>query len=124
MYDNLSIEEVVDELKKVRDLLKDLKTKESILKFRINSDGRDEIKGNKFTMKATLRTKEIFNEEAFIETFKNDNNFDDELKSKILEKKLVINELNLKEACEDGTIPIDYVVPFNSITQTKVISVK
>lgn len=124
MYDNLSIEEVVDELKRVRDLQKDLKAKEDALKARITADGRDEIKGKEFTMKISVRTKEVFNEEAFIEKFKNDKNFKEDLKAKILESKLVLNEANLNEACQNGEIPVDYVIPFNSVSESKVISVK
>lgn len=33
-------------------------------------------------MTISIRTKEVFNEEAFIEQFKNDANFDDELNLK------------------------------------------
>lgn len=124
MYDNLTIEEVVDELKRVRDLAKDLKTKEAELKKRIEADGRAEIKGNEYTMKVSIRSKEVFNETAFIEQFKNDDNFSDELKAKILESKIVLNQENLNEACKQGEISLDYVIPFNQVTESKVISVK
>ena len=124
MYERLTIEEVVDELKTIRNLQKDLKTREELLKKRILEDGRTEIKGEDSIMKISIRTKEVFNEEAFIEAFKNDNNFDDQLKSKILESKLVLNQEELSEACKNGIIPIEYVAPFNSITESKVISVK
>lgn len=124
MFDNLTMEEVVDRLKEVRDAQKSLKEQEDALKKRILEDGRTEIKSENHTMKIQIRTKEVFNQEAFIEQFKNDSSFSDELKSKILESKLVLNEQNLNQACQDGEIPLDYVIPFNSVTESKVISVK
>lgn len=124
MFDNLTIEEVVDRLKEVRDSQKSLKEQEDALKKRILADGRTEIKSENHTMKISVRTKEVFNEEAFIEQFKNDQDFDDELKSKILENKLVLNQENLNTACQEGIIPIDYVIPFNSVSESQVITVK
>lgn len=124
MFDNLTMEEVVDRLKEVRDAQKSLKEQEDALKKRILEDGRSEIKSENHTMKVQIRTKEVFNQEAFIEQFKNDSSFSDELKSKVLESKLVLNEQNLNQACQDGEIPLDYVIPFNSVTESKVISVK
>lgn len=124
MFDNLTMEEVVDRLKEVRDTQKSLKEQEDALKKRILQDGRSEIKSENHTMKIQIRTKEVFNQEAFIEQFKNDSSFSDELKSKVLESKLVLNEQNLNQACQNGEIPLDYVIPFNSITESKVISVK
>lgn len=124
MFDNLTMEEVVDRLKEVRDAQKSLKEQEDALKKRILEDGRSEIKSENHTMKIQIRTKEVFNQEAFIEQFKNDSSFSDELKSKVLESKLVLNEQNLNQACQDGEIPLDYVIPFNSVTESKVISVK
>ena len=124
MFDNLTMEEVVDRLKEVRDAQKSLKEQEDALKKRILEDGRSEIKSENHTMKIQIRTREVFNQEAFIEQFKNDSSFSDELKSKVLESKLVLNEQNLNQACQDGEIPLDYVIPFNSVTESKVISVK
>ena len=124
MFDNLTMEEVVDRLKEVRDAQKSLKEQEDALKKRILEDGRSEIKSENHTMKIQIRTKEVFNQEAFIEQFKNDSSFSDELKSKVLENKLVLNEQNLNQACQDGEIPLDYVIPFNSVTESKVISIK
>lgn len=124
MFDNLTMEEVVDRLKEVRDSQKALKAQEDALKKRILEDGRDKIDGKNAKMTISIRTKEVFNEEAFIEQFKNDANFDDELKSKILENKLVLNQANLNTACLEGIIPVDYVVPFNSVTESKTILVK
>lgn len=124
MFDNLTMEEVVDRLKEVRDSQKALKAQEDALKKRILEDGRDKIDGKNAKMTISIRTKEVFNEEAFIEQFKNDANFDDELKAKILENKLVLNQANLNTACLEGIIPVDYVVPFNSVTESKTILVK
>ena len=124
MFDNLTIEEVIDRLKEVRDSQKSLKEQEDALKKRILADGRSEIKSDNHTMKVNVRTKEVFNEEAFIEQFKNDQSFDDDLKSKILENKLVLNQENLNIACQEGIIPIDYVIPFNSVSESRVITVK
>lgn len=124
MFDNLTMEEVVDRLKEVRDSQKAIKAQEDALKKRILEDGRNKIDGKNAKMTISIRTKEVFNEEAFIEQFKNDANFDDELKSKILENKLVLNQANLNTACLEGIIPVDYVVPFNSVTESKTILVK
>lgn len=124
MFDNLTMEEVVDRLKEVRDSQKALKEQEDALKKRILADGRTEIKTDKCAMKVSIRTKEVFNEEAFIEQFKSDSNFDDDLKGKVLENKLVLNQEALHTACQEGIIPIDYVIPFNSVTESQVITVK
>lgn len=124
MFDNLSIEEVVDRLKEVRDAQKALKTQEDELKKLILASGKDTIKSDNHTAKINIRVKEVFNEEAFIEQFKNDLNFDDDLKAKILENKLALNQENLHIACEEGIIPIEYVIPFNSVTESQVITVK
>lgn len=75
-------------------------------------------------MKVSIRSKEVFNEDAFIEQLKNDPNFDDTIKAKAIDTKLIINEANLSELVQNGEIPIDYVKPFNTITESKVISVK
>lgn len=124
MFDNLTMEEVVDRLKEVRDSQKALKEQEDALKKRILADGRTEIKSDNHTMKIQIRTKEVFNEEAFIEKFKNDNDYDDAIKASILESKLVLNQENLNTACQEGIIPLEYVVPFNSVTESQVITVK
>ena len=124
MFDNLTMEEVVDRLKEVRDSQKALKAQEDALKKRILEDGRAEIKGNNATMKISIRTKEVFNEEAFIEQFKNDQSFDDDIKGRILENKLVLNQENLNTTCQEGIIPIDYVIPFNTVTESQTILVK
>lgn len=124
MFDNLTMEEVVDRLKEVRDAQKSLKEQEDALKKRILADGRAEIKSENHTMKIQVRTKEVFNEEAFIETFKNDQNFDDTIKANILENKLVLNQSNLNEAVQNKIIPLDYVIPFNTVTESQVITVK
>ena len=124
MFDNLTMEEVVDRLKEVRDSQKALKEQEDALKKRILADGRAEIKSDNYTMKISVRTKEVFNEEAFIEQFKNDQSFDDDIKGRILESKVVLNQENLHIACQEGIIPIDYVIPFNTVTESQVITVK
>lgn len=124
MFDNLTMEEVVDKLKEVRDAKKNLDEQEKALKERILKDGRTEIKGNKATMKISVRTKEVFNEDAFIEQFKNDKSFEDAIKNTIIRTKEVIDNEALTQAVQDKIIPLDYVIPFNSITESKVISVK
>lgn len=124
MFDNLTMEEVVDKLKEVRDAKKNFDEQEKALKERILKDGRTEIKGNKATMKISVRTKEVFNEDAFIEQFKNDKSFEDAIKNTIIRTKEVINNEALTQAVQDKIIPLDYVIPFNSITESKVISVK
>lgn len=124
MFDNLTMEEVVDRLKEVRDSQKSLKEQEDALKKRILADGRSEIKSENHTMKIQIRTKEVFNEEAFIEQFKNDNSFEDAIKNTILDTKVVLNQEALNQACQDGIIPLDYVIPFNSVTESQVITVK
>lgn len=124
MFDNLTMEEVVDKLKEVRDAKKNFEEQEKALKERILKDGRTEIKGNKATMKISVRTKEVFNEDAFIEQFKNDKSFEDAIKNTIIRTKEVIDNEALTQAVQDKIIPLDYVIPFNSITESKVISVK
>lgn len=124
MFDNLTMEEVVDKLKEVRDAKKNFDEQEKALKERILKDGRTEIKGNNATMKISVRTKEVFNEDAFIEQFKNDKSFEDAIKNTIIRTKEVIDNEALTQAVQDKIIPLDYVIPFNSITESKVISVK
>ena len=124
MFDNLTMEEVVDKLKEVRDAKKNFDEQEKALKERILKDGRTEIKGNNATMKISVRTKEVFNEDAFIEQFKNDKSFEDAIKNTIIRTKEIIDNEALTQAVQDKIIPLDYVIPFNSITESKVISVK
>ena len=124
MFDNLTMEEVVDKLKEVRDAKKNFDEQEKALKERILKDGRTEIKGNNATMKISVRTKEVFNEDAFIEQFKNDKSFEDAIKNTIIRTKEVIDNEALTQAVQDKIIPLDYVIPFNSITESRVISVK
>ena len=124
MFDNLTMEEVVDKLKEIRDAKKNFDEQEKALKERILKDGRTEIKGNKAIMKISVRTKEVFNEDAFIEQFKNDKSFEDAIKNTIIRTKEVIDNEALTQAVQDKIIPLDYVIPFNSITESRVISVK
>ena len=124
MFDNLTMEEVVDKLKEIRDAKKNFDEQEKALKERILKDGRTEIKGNKATMKISVRTKEVFNEDAFIEQFKNDKSFEDAIKNTIIRTQEVIDNEALTQAVQDKIIPLDYVIPFNSITESQVISVK
>ena len=124
MFDNLTMEEVVDKLKEIRDAKKNFDEQEKALKERILKDGRTEIKGNNATMKISVRTKEVFNEDAFIEQFKNDKSFEDAIKNTIIRTKEIIDNEALTQAVQDKIIPLDYVIPFNSITESKVISVK
>ena len=124
MFDNLTMEEVVDKLKEIRDAKKNFEEQEKALKERILKDGRTEIKGNKATMKISVRTKEVFNEDAFIEQFRNDKSFEDVIKNTIIRTKEVIDNEALTQAVQDKIIPLDYVIPFNSITESRVISVK
>ena len=124
MFDNLTMEEVVDKLKEIRDAKKNFDEQEKALKERILKDGRTEIKGNKATMKISVRTKEVFNEDAFIEQFKNDKSFEDAIKNTIIRTKEIIDNEALTKAVQDKIIPLDYVIPFNSITESQVISVK
>ena len=127
MKQNISIFKVKEresKLKEVRDAKKNFDEQEKALKERILKDGRTEIKGNKATMKISVRTKEVFNEDAFIEQFKNDKSFEDAIKNTIIRTKEVIDNEALTQAVQDKIIPLDYVIPFNSITESKVISVK
>ncbi len=124
MFDNLTIEEVIDRLKEVRDSQKSLKEQEDALKKRILADGRSEIKTDNCTMKITTRTKETFNEAAFIEKFVNDESFDDAIKGYVIENNPVVNQANLAEVIRDNKIPIDYVIPFNTVSESQVITVK
>lgn len=123
-YEDYSIEACVDELKSVRDAMKVFKQKENELKNRILEDGRLEIKGEKSIMKISTRAKETFNSTAFIEQFMHDKQFSDELRGEIIELTPTLNEEKLTNAIKEEKIPLDYVKPFNSVTETKVISVK
>lgn len=123
-YEDLSIESCVDELKAIRDDMKILKKKEEELKKRILDDGREEIKGEKSIMKKSIRTKDVFNEPAFIEQFMHDEKFDQQLRGEIIELQPTINQEKLTNAIKDNKIPLDYVIPFNSVTESVVISVK
>ena len=123
-YEDLSIESCVDELKAVRDDMKILKKKEDELKQRILNDGREEIKGEKSIMKKSIRTKEVFNEPALIEQFMHDEQFDKQLREEIIELQPTINQEKLTDAIKDNKIPLDYVIPFNSVTENVVINVK
>lgn len=124
MFDNLTMEEVVDKLKEIRDAKKNFEEQEKALKERILKDGRMEIKGNNATMKITVRSKETFNEEAFIEKFQNDNSFEDAIKNTVLRNKVVIDNEALTQMVQDKIIPLEYVIPFNEVTESKVINVK
>ena len=124
MFDNLTMEEVVDKLKEIRDAKKNFDEQEKALKERILKDGRMEIKGNNATMKITVRSKEVFNEEAFIEKFQNDNSFEDAIKNTVLRNKVVIDNEALTQLVQDKIIPLEYVIPFNEVTESKVINVK
>lgn len=124
MFDNLTMEEVVYKLKEIRDAKKNFDEQEKALKERILKDGRTEIKGSKATMKISVRTKEVFNEDAFIEQFKNDKSFEDAIKNTIIRTKEVIDNEALTQAVQNKIISLDYVIPFNSITESKVISIK
>ena len=124
MFDNLTIEEVVDKLKEIRDAKKVFDAQEKALKQRILEDGRNEIQGNNATVKITIRSKEVFNEEAFIEKFKNDDSFEQAVKNTVLHTKLVIDNEALTQAVEDKIIPLEYVIPFNEVTESKIINVK
>lgn len=124
MFDNLTMEEVVDKLKEIRDAKKNFDEQEKALKERILKDGRTEIKGSKATMKISIRTKEVFNEDAFIEQFKNDKSFEDAIKNTIITTKEIVDNEALTRAVEDKIIPLNYVIPFNTITESQVISVK
>lgn len=124
MFDNLTMEEVVDKLKEIRDAKKNFEEQEKALKERILKDGRMEIKGNNATMKITVRSKEVFNEEAFIEKFQNDDSFEDAIKNTVLRNKVVIDNEALTQMVQDKIIPLEYVIPFNEVTESKVINVK
>lgn len=124
MYDDYTIEQIVDELKSLRDFQKELKSKEEILKQRILLDGRSSIKGKNHKATISIRTKEVFNEDAFIQAFANDVNYDDALKGFIIESKPYVNKDNLTEAIKEEKIPLEYVIPFNEISQSKVITIK
>ena len=56
--------------------------------------------------------------------FKNDDSFEQAVKNTVLHTKLVIDNEALTQAVEDKIIPLDYVIPFNEVTESKVINVK
>ena len=120
----VTIEMEVDRLAKVRKEIKELQAEEKALKEKMLADGRDVIPGNEFKVSITTRTSESFNEDAFVEAFSKDKQFSDDIKAKVLETKMVVNQLELKTACEENVIPLDYVIPFSEIKESKVVNVK
>lgn len=122
--EQLTIEETIDSLFTVRKKMKELSDLEKELKNKILEDGRETISTKKHTMKIQTKVRETFNEEAFIEAFQKDKNFDDSLKAKVLETKMCINEVQLNEACKDELIPVSYLEQFNTVKESKAVMVK
>ena len=121
---NMSIEEIVDLIADTRARMKKLKDVEDECKKRLLEDGRDKIASETHTVSIQTRMKETFNEDAFIEAFTKDDAFEDAVKDTVLDKKIVVNEEALNQAIKDNLIPLEYVVPFNTVTESKVVTVK
>lgn len=115
---------LVDELKLIRDEQKNLKSREDKIKKELLSLGCEKIQGENAVCTITTRVKEVFNEEAFIETIKNDPTMNEGIVNKVIVPKYVVNSDELTKAVEDGDITIEYLTPFNTLTETKVVSVK
>lgn len=115
---------LVDELKLIRDEQKNLKSREDKIKKELLSLGHEKIQGENAVCTITTRIKEVFNEDAFIETIKNDPTMNEGIVNKIIVPKYVVNSDELTKAVEDGDITIEYLTPFNTLTETKVVSVK
>ena len=121
---NMSIEEIVDLIADTRARMKKLKDVEDECKKRLLEDGRDKIASETHTVSIQTRMKETFNQDAFIEAFTKDDAFEDAVKDTVLDKKVVVNEEALNQAIKDNLIPLEYVVPFNTVTESKVVTVK
>ena len=121
---SMSIEEIVDLIADTRARMKKLKDVEDECKKRLLEDGRDKIASETHIVSIQTRIKETFNEDAFIESFSKDDAFEDAIKDTVLDKKIVVNEEALNQAIRDNLIPIEYVVPFNTVTESKVVTVK
>ena len=119
-----NIIDLIQKLKQIREEMKALKKAEDDIKAVLMQDERNKIEANDCVLVKTIRTTEKFNEDAFIEDFKNNDKFTDELKSTIIQSKPYVEKDTLQQSLTNGEIPIDYVDNFVTRTETTVFNIK
>lgn len=119
-----NIIDLIQKLKQIREEMKALKKAEDDIKAVLMQDERNKIEAEDCVLVKTIRTTEKFNEEAFIEDFKNNDKFTDELKSTIIQAKPYVEKDILQQSLTTGEIPIDYVDNFVTRTETTVFNIK
>lgn len=119
-----NIIDLIQKLKQIREEMKALKKAEDDIKAVLMQDERNKIEAEDCVLVKTIRTTEKFNEEAFIEDFKNNDKFTDELKSTIIQSKPYVEKDTLQQSLTNGEIPIDYVDNFVTRTETTVFNIK
>lgn len=119
-----NIIDLIQKLKQIREEMKALKKAEDDIKAVLMQDERNKIEAENCVLVKTIRTTEKFNEDAFIEDFKNNDKFTDELKSTIIQSKPYVEKDTLQQSLTNGEIPIDYVDNFVTRTETTVFNIK
>lgn len=119
-----NIIDLIQKLKQIREEMKALKKAEDDIKAVLMQDERNKIEAEDCVLVKTIRTTEKFNEDAFIEDFKNNDKFTDELKSTIIQAKPYVEKDILQQSLTTGEIPIDYVDNFVTRTETTVFNIK
>lgn len=119
-----NIIDLIQKLKQIREEMKALKKAEDDIKAVLMQDERNKIEAEDCVLVKTIRTTEKFNEEAFIEDFKNNDKFTDELKATIIQSKPYVEKDTLQQSLTNGEIPIDYVDNFVTRTETTVFNIK
>ena len=119
-----NIIDLIQKLKQIREEMKALKKAEDDIKAVLMQDERNKIEAEDCVLVKTIRTTEKFNEDAFIEDFKNNDKFTDELKSTIIQSKPYVEKDTLQQSLTNGEIPIDYVDNFVTRTETTVFNIK
>lgn len=119
-----NIIDLIQKLKQIREEMKALKKTEDDIKAVLMQDERNKIEAEDCVLVKTIRTTEKFNEDAFIEDFKNNDKFTDELKSTIIQSKPYVEKDTLQQSLTNGEIPIDYVDNFVTRTETTVFNIK
>lgn len=119
--------DAIDRLYEIRAIKKSLDVEEAEIKAKIKESGLDKITGSKAVMTVTYKNYEKFNDEAFINQLLIDienKKIDASLKDKVLEQTYSIKQEELNKVVSEGELPLEYVVPFNTVTQTPVINTK
>ena len=93
-----NIIDLIQKLKQIREEMKALKKAEDDIKAVLMQDERNKIEAEDCVLVKTIRTTEKFNEEAFIEDFKNNDKFTDELKATIIQSKPYVEKDTLQQS--------------------------